>query len=225
MYQLAPSIIAANYSCLGKQFEIMKQEGINYLHLDIMDGEFVPTRCMDIPLIKSIRANTDLIFDVHIMTNNVEHVVQDMIDVGVNNITLHYESEIDHVKHIRYIKKSGKRAGIVISPSTKVEEVEAELLKEIDVFQVMSVLPGIGGQKFIPEAIEKIRQVKELKDKLGLTFDIQVDGDINMDNIEDILDAGANILVSGTALFSGDLRANIRMFQEKINEYKLGVAV
>lgn len=225
MYQLAPSIIAADYSCLNKQFEIMKQEGVSYLHLDIMDGEFVPTRCMDIPLIKSIRENADLIFDVHIMTNNVEAVVQDMVDAGVDNITLHYESKINHIELLKFIKEKGKRAGLVICPCTEVEEVDIEYLKEIDVFQVMSVLPGVGGQKFIPEAIEKIRKVKELKDKLGLTFDIQVDGDINLDNIEDILDAGANILVSGTALFSGDLRTNIRMFQEKINEYKLGVAV
>ncbi len=220
MYHLAPSIIGADYNFLRKQFEIMQEEGVSYLHLDIMDGKFVPSICMDIPLIKSIRKNNSMVFDVHIMTENAGKIVREVAGAGADIISIHYETEESVMDIIRKIKKMGKKSGIIISPGTQVKEISDVLLKEIEVFQIMSVEPGVGGQKFLMDSLEKISEAARRRAKLNLKYDIKVDGDVNLKNLNAVLRAGANIIVAGTALFDGDLRENIIQFQKVIKGFE-----
>lgn len=213
MYQLAPSLIAADYNCLGRQFQIMLEQGVNYLHLDIMDGNFVPSVCMDLPLIQSIRKNKGLTFDAHIMTEHAGRMALWAAKAGADIITVHYEAQEPVIEIIRHIHTMGKRAGIVINPETPVEAVDDACLRELDVFQVMSVKPGTGGQHFQQQAIDKIERIHWRKERLKARFDIEVDGDINLDNLPQVLGAGANIIVSGNALFSGDFKENLQSFK------------
>lgn len=220
MYQIAPSIISADYMHLQKQFDILQKYNISYLHLDIMDGKFVPSICIDLPLIQSIRKNQNLILDAHIMTQNSYKMALIMAEIGCDIISIHLETQEPIMKTIKELKKKSKRVGIVINPSTPVEAVSDEILKEIDVFQVMSIEPGINGQTFQNKTLKKISDIYYKKKKLGLSFDIEVDGAINHSNLRQVLQSGANIFVSGTSLFSGNLESNIQRFQSIINTYK-----
>ncbi|MDD3140096.1 MAG: ribulose-phosphate 3-epimerase [Lachnospiraceae bacterium] len=219
-YQLSPSIISADYNCLEKQFSIMKEENVKYLHLDIMDGEYVPSICMDIPLIKSIRQKNTFVFDAHIMTTNVRKMIEELLNIDIDIISIHLEIEESPYELIKEIKHSGKKAGIVLNPETSVKKIPEKILQLVNTVQIMSVAPGVGGQSFIRSSVEKIKQLYSIRKKMNLEFDIEVDGDVNLQNLPWILEAGANIIVSGTTLFKDDFRENIQEFYKVINDFK-----
>ncbi len=209
--KISPSILSADFSQLGKEIERLEEAGADMIHVDVMDGHFVPNLTIGPPVIKSLRKYTNLIFDVHLMISPVHKYIKDFADAGANLITIHPEATENLKESLDLIKSLNKKAGVSLNPDSKIELIE-EILKDIDLVLVMSVYPGFGGQKFIPEVISKIKKLKEIKDKRNLNFDIEVDGGINFENSKSVIDAGANILVSGTTIFKsndGNIKKNI----------------
>ena len=200
MLYIAPSLLAADFSNLERDVKAVTNAGANYLHLDVMDGAFVPNISFGAPVIGAIRRCTNLIFDVHLMINDPIRYIDDFVKAGADLITIHYESCDDPLKVLRYIRSKEVRCAIAISPATPVE-VLYPLLSEVDMVLIMTVVPGFGGQKLIPETLPKIKAVKEYIDANGLKVDIQVDGGITSDNIGLLTEAGANIIVAGSAIF------------------------
>ena len=209
--QISPSILSADFSQLGSEIKRLEEGGADMIHVDVMDGHFVPNLTIGPPVIKSLRNFTKLPFDVHLMIDPVHKYIKDYAEAGADIITIHPEATENLNESIDYIIKQGKKVGVSLNPDTKIRTIE-KILDKINLVLVMSVYPGFGGQKFIPEVIDKIKTLKEIKDKNKLNFDIEVDGGINFDNSKIVINAGANILVSGTTIFKnnkGDIKKNI----------------
>ena len=212
---LAPSILAADFSVLGQQIKEAAGAGAEYIHIDVMDGVFVPSISFGMPLVQSIRKVTDKVFDVHLMIVEPERYVKQFKECGADSITFHLEATEDADALIDQIHALGCRAGMSIKPKTPVEVVR-KYLSKIDMLLVMTVEPGFGGQKYIPESTERIRRARELADELGVDLDIQVDGGVGQDNVHVVLEAGANVVVSGSAVFHGDITDNVKRFTAQL---------
>ena len=204
---LSPSILSADFSILGEQLEILDNAGAQYVHIDVMDGEFVPSISIGLPVIKSIRKCTDRIFDVHLMIEEPIRYIDDFADAGADIITVHAEACKHLDRTIDAIKEKGLIAGVAINPATSLSAIEY-ILNKVDMVLIMTVNPGFGGQNLIPYTIDKIRELKELLRRTGNKVDIEVDGGVKLDNVEEILSAGANIIVAGSAVFNGDIAEN-----------------
>ncbi len=216
-YQLSPSILAADFGRLGDAIQEVEAAGVKWLHIDIMDGQFVPTISMGIPIVSSIRKLTDLFFDVHIMANEPSHLIEDFAHAGADMITVHAEACAHLDRMLNLIHQYGCRAGVALNPATPVCMLE-NILELADMVLLMTVNPGFGGQIYIPYCTEKIRKVREMADKRGLNLDIEVDGGINRETIGTVLDAGANIIVAGSAVFSGNIRENALVLKKMMEK-------
>jgi len=209
--QISPSILSADFSQLGKEIKKLEEGGADLIHVDVMDGHFVPNLTIGPPVIKALRNYTKLPFDVHLMIAPVHKYIKNFAEAGSDIITIHPEATENLNESINLIKELNKKVGVSLNPNTEISIIETEL-KNIDLVLIMSVFPGFGGQKFIPETIKKIKDLKEIRDKNNYNFDIEVDGGINFSNSKDVINAGANILVSGTTIFkenNGDIKKNI----------------
>jgi len=213
--QISPSILSADFSQLGNEIKRLEEGGADMIHVDVMDGHFVPNLTMGAPIIKSLRQYTNLPFDVHLMISPVHKYIKDYADAGADIITIHPEATKDLKSSIEHIKSLNKKAGVSLNPGTKINLI-TNLIDKIDLVLIMSVNPGFGGQKFMPEVLEKIKELKKIRDQKSLNFDIEIDGGINFDNNKLAIEAGANILVSGTTIFknnNGDIKKNIDLLK------------
>ena len=213
MKYLAPSLLSANFYNLENDINILIDEQVKYLHLDVMDGMFVPNISIGIPVIDSIKKNINngLILDTHLMVEKPERYLKRFIDVGADILTIHQEATSDYLKAIDFIKSEGVKAGISINPETDVVKIN-DALNVVDLVLVMSVHPGFGGQKFIVETLDKVKYLNDFRNKFGYKFLIEIDGGIYVDNVKDVLDAGVDIVVSGSGVFNGNIKENIKSF-------------
>lgn len=207
---IAPSLLEADYQCLGSQLDEMKAAGAEYVHLDVMDGNFVPNLSFGMRMIKGIRGASDLVFDVHMMVVEPERFLWEMCEAGADSITVHYEACGQTEAVLRKIKSYGILAGVALKPETPVEVLTEEILRTADVIHIMTVQPGLQGQKFQKDSLERISKVRKKLESLGLERKIEADGGIDFTNALDVVKAGVDIVVSGKALFDGNLEANIR---------------
>ena len=219
MLILAPSILGADFKKLGAQVESVDRAGAQYIHLDVMDGEFVPSISFGMPLIQSLRSCTDKIFDVHMMVREPGRYTEAMKEAGADLICVHAEACTHLDRTDKHIKEAGLKAGVALNPATGTEVLEY-VLDDLDMVLIMSVNPGFGGQKFIPYTIEKIRKVRKMCTERGLTTDIQVDGGVTCENAGQLIEAGANILVAGSSVFRGDPEKNVKDFLSIFEEYE-----
>ncbi len=219
MYILAPSILSADFAKLGEDVKMVAQEGAEYIHIDVMDGMFVPSISFGMPVIKSIRSCTDKVFDVHMMVEEPGRYAEAMKAAGADLLCIHQEACCHLDRTINQIKDLGMKVGVALNPATPIETLDC-VLDQVDMVLIMSVNPGFGGQKFIPYTLEKVRRLREKIDARGLNVDIQVDGGVGLGNVTEVLEAGANIIVAGSAVFGGDAAANVRGFLAKFEEMK-----
>ena len=214
--QISPSILSADFSQLSNDIKRLEEGGADMIHVDVMDGHFVPNLTIGPPVIKALRNYTKLPFDVHLMISPVHKYIKDYANAGADIITIHPEATDNLVNSINHIKELKKKVGISLNPDTKIDVI-INLLDQIDLVLIMSVFPGFGGQKFIPEVVKKIEELNKIKMEKNLKYDIEVDGGINFSNSKIVLNAGANILVSGTTIFkenNGDIKKNIETLKE-----------
>lgn len=211
---LAPSLLSADFSRLGEEMDLLDESLCDYIHLDIMDGHYVPNISFGPGLIKALRPRTKKVFDVHLMITEPERYFQDFAQAGADLITIHTDATIHLHRSLQEIKDLGIKAGVALNPGQSLEEIKY-VLEDVDLVLIMSVNPGFGGQSFIPSALEKIRDLKTLRDQKGLNFLIEVDGGIKLDNAKELLEAGADVLVSGSGVFKEDNpKATIQAFKE-----------
>ena len=213
--KISPSILSADFSQLGNEIKRLEEGGADLIDVDVMDGHFVPNLTIGPPVIKALRKYSNIPFDVHLMISPVHKYIKDYADAGANIITIHPEATTNLMESIDHIKKLNKKVGVSLNPDTETNII-IDYLDKIDLVLIMSVFPGFGGQKFIPEVVEKIKQLNEIKKRRNLSFDIEVDGGINFSNSKTVVNAGANILVSGTTIFkenNGDIKKNINILK------------
>ena len=218
-YQLCPSILAADFWRLGEEITQVEKAGVQWLHIDIMDGHFVPTVSMGVPVVASVRKASGLFLDVHIMAEEPSHLVKEFAKVGADMITIHAEACVHLDRTLRLIHEQGCKAGIAINPATPVSILE-EVLELADMVLIMTVNPGFGGQKYISYCTDKIRRLREMAKSRGKDLDIEVDGGINRETIRTVLEAGANVIVAGSAVFGGDIQRNVKDLKGIIEEYE-----
>lgn len=216
---LSPSLLAADFSNLGEQIKELEDNNIKYIHVDVMDGMFVPSISFGMPVISSIRKQTDVIFDVHLMIEEPSRYIEEFKKVGADIITVHLEACKHLNRTLAMIKQAGLKVGVALNPSTPLESLKY-VLDMVDMVLIMSVNPGFGGQSYIDSTTEKIKELKSIIDSKGYDIDIEVDGGINKDNIADIYKAGANVIVAGTAVFKGNISENISNIKSAINYVK-----
>ncbi len=215
--QISPSILSADFSQLGVEIKRLEEGGADMIHVDVMDGHFVPNLTIGPPVIKALRKQCDLKFDVHLMISPVHKYIESYADAGADIITIHPEATDNLEASILKIRELNKKVGVSLNPESKIDLIR-NFLDKIDLILIMSVNPGFGGQKFMPEVLEKIKELKKIQNNNNLDFDIEIDGGINFDNCKDAIEAGANILVSGTTIFksnNGDIKKNINLLKLK----------
>ena len=215
--KISPSILSADFSQLGKEIKRLEDGGADMIHVDVMDGHFVPNLTIGPSVIKALRKQCSIKFDVHLMISPVHKYIEAYADAGADIITIHPEATDNLEASILKIKELKKRVGVSLNPDSKIDLI-FDLLHKIDLVLIMSVNPGFGGQKFMPEVLDKIKELKKIQTKKNITFDIEIDGGINFDNCKIAIDAGANILVSGTTIFKsndGDIKKNINLLKSK----------
>ena len=215
--QISPSILSADFSQLGVEIKKLEEGGADMIHVDVMDGHFVPNLTIGPPVIKALRKQCDLKFDVHLMISPVHKYIESYADAGADIITIHPEATDNLESSILKIRELNKKVGVSLNPESKIDLIR-NYLDKIDLILIMSVNPGFGGQKFMPKVLEKIKELKKIQNEKNLDFDIEIDGGINFDNCKDAIDAGANILVSGTTIFksnNGDIKKNINLLKLK----------
>lgn len=209
MIKIAPSILSADFSKLGEDIAELHNAGADFIHIDVMDGNFVPNISFGMPIIRAIRNRTDKIFDVHLMIENPSRYIDDFVAAGADLITIHYEAEKHIDRAIQYIKSKGVKVAVALNPGTPTSVLK-DIIAELDMVLIMSVNPGFGGQKFIPYSLNKIREVREMSIKYNKDLMIQVDGGIDKNNIKSVVEAGANVIVAGSAVFAnGKIHENI----------------
>ena len=215
--QISPSILSADFSQLGNEIKRLENGGADMIHVDVMDGHFVPNLTLGPPIIKALRKYTKLPFDVHLMISPVHKYIQAYSDAGADIITIHPEATDNLENSILKIKSLNKKVGVSLNPESKIDLIR-HYLEKIDLVLIMSVNPGFGGQKFMPEVLDKVKQLKEIQSRDNIDFDIEIDGGIDFDNCQSAIEAGANILVSGTTVFksnNGDIKKNINLLKLK----------
>ena len=215
--QISPSILSADFSQLGNEIKRLEEGGADMIHVDVMDGHFVPNLTIGPPVIKALKKQSSMIFDVHLMISPVHKYIEAYSDAGADIITIHPEATEDLKSSILKIKELNKKVGVSLNPKTEIDVI-VDHLEQIDLILIMSVNPGFGGQKFMPEVLSKIKELRIIQDKKKLNFDIEIDGGINFENSKVAIEAGANILVSGTTIFksnNGDIKKNIELLKSK----------
>jgi len=215
--QISPSILSADFSQLGNEIKRLEEGGADMIHVDVMDGHFVPNLTIGPPVIKALRKRCSIKFDVHLMISPVHKYIEAYADAGADIITIHPEATENLEESISKIKSLNKKVGVSLNPESELDLI-TNYLEKIDLVLIMSVNPGFGGQKFMPEVLDKVKQLKKILSEKNLNFDIEIDGGINFDNCQSAIEAGANILVSGTTVFksnNGDIKKNINLLKSK----------